>query len=242
MTVSAEWIEFSRWAEQLGAPLTARQLAQFAQYQALLLDWNERMSLTAVRQPAEIRMRHFLDSLSCARVTGDLNGRSLIDVGTGAGFPGLPLRILFPQLKLTLVESVAKKGQFLQAVLDALGLDNVIVLTERAELLGQQPQHRQQYDWAVARAVAELRVLVEYLLPLCRVGGKMLAQKGAGVQEEVANAVEAIKLLGGSAPELGQIALPNREQLHYFVVVSKLRETPAQYPRRVGVPGKRPLS
>ncbi len=241
MTFSTEWTEFGQWAEQLGIPLTSQQLAQFAQYQALLLDWNERMNLTAVRQPADIRLRHFLDSLSCARVMGDLNGSSLIDVGTGAGFPGLPLKILFPQLKLALVESVAKKGQFLQAVIAELALDDVTVLTDRAELLGQLPQHRQQYDWAVARAVAELRVLVEYLLPLCRVGGNMLAQKGEGVQAEIENAAEAIKLLGGSTPELGQVTLPGRDLPHYFVVIRKLGQTPAKYPRRVGVPGKRPL-
>jgi 16S rRNA (guanine527-N7)-methyltransferase len=241
MTLSPEWTEFSRYAEQLGAPLTSHQLAQFAYYEALLLEWNERMNLTAVRHPAEIRVRHFLDSLSCARMMGDLDDRSLIDVGTGAGFPGLPLKILFPQLELTLVESVSKKAQFLQAVIDALALDNVTVLAERAELLGQQPQHRQQYDWAVARAVAELRVLVEYLLPLCRVGGKMLAQKGAGVHEEIESAAEAIRLLGGTTPELGQVTLPGREQPHYFVVIGKLENTPAKYPRRVGVPGKRPL-
>lgn len=241
MTLSAEWIEFSHWAEQIGVSLSQRQLLQFAQYQALLLDWNERMNLTAVREPAEMRIRHFLDSLSCARVMGELNGLSLIDVGTGAGFPGLPLKILFPQLKLTLVESVAKKGQFLQAVVAELALDDVTVLAERAEQLGQLPQHRQQYDWVVARAVAELRVLVEYLLPLCRIGGRMLAQKGEGVKEEIANAAEAIKLLGGSTPEIGQVTLPHREQLHYFVIINKLTETPAKYPRRVGVPSKRPL-
>ncbi len=239
--MSDEWTEFNVWAEQLGATLTPQQVDQFAHYQALLLEWNARMNLTAVRKPAEIRIRHFLDSLSCARVMGNLNGRSLIDIGTGAGFPGLPLKILFPQLKLTLVESVAKKGQFLQAVIDALSLDDVNVLLERAELLGQQPQHRQQYDWATARAVAELRVLVEYLLPLCRVGGKVLAQKGEGVHEEVEKAAEAIKLLGGGEPELSQVMLPLKEQPHYFVVISKLADTPAKYPRRVGVPGKRPL-
>ena len=241
MKLSSDWTEFSQSAEWLGVSLTAHQLAQFAQYQALLLEWNERMNLTAVRQPAEIRVRHFLDALSCARIMGNLNGRSLIDVGTGAGFPGLPLKILFPQLKLTLVESVAKKGQFLLAVIEALALDKVTVLTERAELLGQSPQHRQQYDWAVARAVAELRVLAEYLLPLCRVGGKILAQKGEGVHEEIENAVDAIKLLGGLTPELGEVTLPEREQVHYLVMVEKVADTPAKYPRRVGVPSKRPL-
>lgn len=241
MTQLTEWKQFAAWAAVLGVSLTSEQVEQFALYQQLLLDWNERMNLTAVRDPAEIRVRHFLDSLSCARVMGDLNGRSLVDVGTGAGFPGLPLKILFPQLRLTLVESVAKKGQFLQAVVDALALDEVRILAERAEVLGQQPQHRQQYDWAVARAVAELRVLVEYLLPLCRVGGNMLAQKGEGVNEELKSAATAVLILGGSEPILAHIALPEREQLHYFVTIKKVEETPAKYPRRVGMPGKRPL-
>jgi 16S rRNA (guanine527-N7)-methyltransferase len=241
MTLTTEWLEFSHWAEQLEVPLTHQQLAQFTRYQELLLAWNDRMNLTAVREPAEMRVRHFLDSLSCARVMGDLHGRTLIDVGTGAGFPGLPLKILFPQLKLTLVESVAKKAHFLEVVVAELALGDVTILAKRAELLGQSPLHRQQYDWAVARAVAELRVLTEYLLPLCRVGGKMLAQKGEGVGEEVTRAAEAIRLLGGSKPEVGQVTLPQREQPHYFVVVTKSAETPAKYPRRVGVPSKRPL-
>ncbi|MBK8905992.1 MAG: 16S rRNA (guanine(527)-N(7))-methyltransferase RsmG [Anaerolineaceae bacterium] len=237
----SDWVQFGQEAEALGTPLQPEQIAQFRQYEALLLDWNERMNLTAVRQPADIRLRHFLDSLSCVQVMGELNGRSLIDVGTGAGFPGLPLKILFPQLRLTLVESVTKKGQFLQAVVDELGLDHVTILAERAEALGQQPQHRQQYDWAVARAVAELRVLVEYLLPLCRVGGQMLAQKGEGVHAEVESARSAIALLGGAEPKLASVTLPGREQLHFFVTILKVGETPAAYPRRVGVPGKRPL-
>lgn len=239
--MDSEWVQFSQWAQTLGAPLLPEQIVQFQQYEALLLDWNERMNLTAVRQPADIRIRHFLDSLSCVQVMGELNGRSLIDVGTGAGFPGLPLKILFPQLRLTLVESVAKKGQFLQAVVDELGLDNVTILAERAEVLGQQPQHRQQYDWAVARAVAELRVLVEYLLPLCCIGGQMLAQKGEGVHEELASARSAIVLLGGGEPQLASVTLPTREQPHYFLTIAKIGETTAAYPRRVGVPGKRPL-
>ncbi|MCB8927313.1 MAG: 16S rRNA (guanine(527)-N(7))-methyltransferase RsmG [Ardenticatenaceae bacterium] len=238
---TVEWEQFAAWADELDVSLSAAQIEQFMTYQELLLEWNARMNLTAVREPAEIRLRHFLDSLSCARVMGDLNGRSLIDVGTGAGFPGLPLKILFPQLKLTLVESVVKKTHFLQAVVDALSLSDVTILTDRAELLGQSPQHRRQYDWAVARAVAELRVLVEYLLPLCAVGGSMLAQKGEGVAAEIANAQVAIPLLGGSEPELAQVTLPDRDQPHYFVTVKKIGETPQKYPRRVGMPAKRPL-
>ena len=241
MRLTEEWVSFGEWAAELGAPLSGQQLEQFSQYQALLLEWNERMNLTAVRQLEEIRLRHFLDSLSCARVMGDLNGRTLIDVGTGAGFPGLPLKILFPQLSLTLVESVAKKGRFLQAVVDKLALTGVTILADRAEQLGQSPAHRQQYDWAVARAVAELRVLAEYLLPLCRVGGKFLAQKGEGVFAEMEAAQDAFRQLGGSAPKLEQVTLPGRDQPHYLVLVTKMGETPTNFPRRVGVPGKRPL-
>jgi 16S rRNA (guanine527-N7)-methyltransferase len=241
MTPLAEWEQFDIWAASLGASLTPGQIAQFDTYQTLLQAWNEQMNLTAIRAPAEIRIRHFLDSLSCVKLMGDLNGRSLIDIGTGAGFPGLPLKILFPQLRLTLVESVAKKGQFLQTVVDELALDEVTLLTERAEVLGQSPLHREQYDWAVARAVAELRTLVEYLLPMCRVGGTMLAQKGKGVQQEIAAAEKAIELLGGGALTLHEVMLPLREQPHYIVMVKKQRETPEKYPRRVGLPGKRPL-
>ena len=241
MNLPLEWKQFGEWASQIGTPLTQLQIEQFGAYQSLLLTWNERMNLTAVRQPEAIRIRHFLDSLSCAKVTGNLDGRSLIDVGTGAGFPGLPLKILYPQLKLVLVESVAKKGLFLQTVADELGLEQVIVLTERAEQLGRVAQHRERYDWAVARAVAELRVLAEYLLPLCRIGGKMLAQKGSGVHDEIANAAKAIEILGGSQPEVAELLLPQREQPHYLVTVSKKVPTPENYPRRVGVPSKRPL-
>lgn len=241
MTFSAEWVLFGQRAAQLGAALTANQIDQFVRYEALLQQWNKHMNLTAVRNPAEIRVRHFLDSLSCAVALGNLNGRSLVDVGSGAGFPGLPLKILFPEMKLTLVESIAKKGQFLQAVINELGLQETKVLTARVEQLGQSPRHRQQYDVAAARAVAELRILAEYLLPLCKVGGMMLAQKGRNVAVEVAAAGEAIHLLGGAYPKIEAVVLPEREQRHYLVTVTKVADSPAKFPRRVGMPGKRPL-
>ncbi|MCB8942260.1 MAG: 16S rRNA (guanine(527)-N(7))-methyltransferase RsmG [Ardenticatenaceae bacterium] len=232
-----------RWlAEQTavwGLTLSDEQLDQFAVYQRLLLAWNERMNLTAVRQPNEIQERHFLDSLTCATVTGDLGGCTLIDVGTGAGFPGMPLKILFPKMQLVLVDSVAKKTQFLQAVAAELGLAGVQIVAERGEVLGQSAAHRERYDWVVARGVATLRVLVEYLLPLARVGGHVLAQKGSGVEEEVAAAQTAVHTLGGAAAEIYPVQLLHRE--HYLVKVAKVRATPGVYPRRVGVPGKRPL-
>ncbi|MCA9932756.1 MAG: 16S rRNA (guanine(527)-N(7))-methyltransferase RsmG [Anaerolineales bacterium] len=224
-----------------GLALSAEQTAQFARYQALLLEWNQRLNLTAVREPQAIQIRHFLDALSCARVMGEMNGRALIDVGTGAGFPGLPLKILYPDLRLTLVESIAKKAAFLEVVVNELGLTAVTVLPERAEQVGQQPAHREQYDWAVGRAVADLRVLAEYLLPLCRVNGSMLAQKGEAALAEIEVAQTAVATLGGGTPKVHTVQLPRHDRLHYLVVIPKVGLTPSRYPRRTGMPGKRPL-
>ena len=232
-----------RWlAEQsavLGYPLTDEQLHHFAVYQDLLLDWNGRMNLTAVRQLHDIQERHFLDSLTCATVTGNLNNCKLIDVGTGAGFPGLPLKILFPEMQLVLVDSVVKKTQFLQAAATELGLSGVQIVAERGEILGQTTIHREGYDWVTARGVAELRVLVEYLLPLARVDGHVLAQKGSGVMAEVTAAATAVATLGGAPAQVHPVKLFDRE--HYLVKIMKIQPTPASYPRRVGIPAKRPL-
>jgi 16S rRNA (guanine527-N7)-methyltransferase len=224
-----------------GINLTAAQVAQFDRYRQLLLEWNERINLTAITDPAAIQVRHFLDSLTCALATGDLNGQSLVDVGTGAGFPGLPLKILYPAMKLALVESVAKKSHFLDAVVNQLGLSDVTMISERAETIGQNTAHRGRYDWAVARAVAEMRVLVEYLLPLSRLGGHILAQKGENAPAETEAAAKAIQTLGGGPPQLYAVQLPQRDERHYLIVIKKIHETPPTYPRRPGMAAKRPL-
>ena len=235
------WDDFAGWAAALGAPPSPAQLAQFAAYEALLLEWNARIALTAIREPRQIRIRHFLDALSCAVATGPLDGRRLIDVGSGAGFPGLPLKILYPGLRLTLVDSVAKKARFLETVASELGLGDVVVIADRAEALGQAAGQREAYDWAAARAVAELRVLAELLLPLCRVGGRMLAQKGDSAAAELAAAGPAIGAVGGGVARLTPVHLPETEAVHYLVIIDKARPTAARYPRRVGVPAKKPL-
>jgi 16S rRNA (guanine527-N7)-methyltransferase len=228
-------------AQRLGITLTDGQVLQFEQHQKLLLDWNQRMNLTAVRDADQIQERHFLDSLTCSLATGDLNGLSLVDVGTGAGFPGLPLKIVYPDLQLTLVESVHKKTNFLAAVVEELELSDVQIVARRIEEVGQDPYHREKYDWAVARAVAGLNTLVEYLLPLARVGGHALAQKGVSAISETAAAEKAIAILGGSPSLLHPVQLPGREQPYYLLVIEKILATPDQYPRRVGVAAKRPL-
>lgn len=228
-------------AAAFGLDLTSQQIAHFERYQELLQTWNRRISLTTVDDPEGVRIRHFLDSLTCATVTGDLSNRRLIDVGSGAGFPGIPLKILYPHLDLTLVESVTKKVNFLTVVLEALHMTDTEVLDARAEKVAQLEGYRQRYDWAVARAVAPLNVLVEYLLPLCRLGGRVLAMKSERAREEAEEAAEAIVELGGAEPDFHPITLPGRSETSYLVTIKKIAPTPASYPRRPGMPAKRPL-
>ena len=229
----------STTAARWGLTLDQRRLDQFAAYAAELRRWNERVNLTAITAESEIVARHFLDSLRCALSWGTAP-QSLVDVGAGAGFPGLPLKILRPELQLTLVESVEKKAAFLRHIAAALDLSEAEVLVARAEVVGQAPAHRERYDVAVARAVAELRVLSEYCLPLCRVGGRFLAPKGALVEPELRAAQAAMTTLGGRLAALEQVELPGVEP-RTLVVVEKIAVTPPQYPRAVGVPAKRPL-
>lgn len=224
-----------------GIQLSNAQLAQLKRYEEELLDWNTRMSLTAIREPEQIRVKHFLDSLSCACVLQERPFERVIDVGTGAGFPGLPLKILYPHMRLTLVESVGKKVRFCRHIVKVLGLQGVEVVQDRAEILGQDRNHRQQYDWALARAVAILPVLSEYLLPFAKVGGGILAMKGASGPAEAQAAEQAIQILGGHLRKLTPVELPGVAEERFLVVVDKIAATPQDYPRRVGVPAKTPL-
>jgi 16S rRNA (guanine527-N7)-methyltransferase len=228
--------------KHLGISLSSFQVQQLSRYADLLVEWNQKFNLTAIRSEEEIRIKHFLDSLSCFLALDGKPTSSLIDVGTGAGFPGLPLKVLFPEMRLTLVESVGKKTQFLSQVVQELDLKNAAVVTARAEVIGRLAEHREQYDWAVARAVAKLPVLCEYLLPLVRVGGFMLAQKGESAAHELAQAQTAIELLGGRLVESTPVELPGVPEKRYLVVIEKISPTPEKYPRREGIPSKRPIS
>src|SRR6185295_13228227 len=182
--------------------LTGRQVMSLITYEKELLDWNQKFNLTAIRDVESIRVKHFLDSFSCVLAWKETPPNRLIDVGTGAGLPGLALKILYPNLKLTLVESVGKKAMFCQHIVSVLGLEHVDVIQARAEDLGQDPQNREKYDWAVARAVANLNLLSEYLIPLVKVGGTMLAQKGESGPAEAQSAEKAMELLGGKLKQL----------------------------------------
>ena len=227
--------------DQTGLHLTAGQLAALAQYEKELLDWNTRINLTAIRDPEGIHVKHFLDSLTCVPVLREAQANRLIDVGTGAGFPGLVLKIALPALQVTLVESVGKKADFCRHVTKTLKLENVSIVQDRIEALGQTREHREQYDWAVARAVASMPVLAEYLLPMVRVGGGILAMKGESGPAEVHASEHALRVLGGHLRQLVPVILPGVVEERYLVVVDKVAATPPAYPRRVGVPSKRPL-
>lgn len=225
----------------LGLRLTAAQIEQFELYQRELIAWNRRANLTAISEPEQIRVKHFLDSVSCLLAIRNPSSARIADVGTGAGFPGVPLKILCPQFSLTLFESVAKKTAFLEHIVQVLRLKNLEIAALRAETAGHLPQYRQQFDWAVARAVAPLSVLAEYLLPLVKIGGHMLAQKGENAPGEVQEAHNAIAILGGRLKELVPVALPGIPEERYLVVIEKIAATPDRYPRREGIPAKRPL-
>src|SRR6266545_2361753 len=221
--------------------ITGRQVMLFLSYEKELLEWNSKFNLTAIRDSESIRTKHFLDSLSCVLAWKAATPNRLIDVGTGAGFPGIPLKIIYPNLKLTLVESVGKKAMFCQHIVRVLGLENVDVIQSRAEDLGQDAHHREKYDWAIARAVANLNVLSEYLLPLVRVGGTMLAQKGESGPAEAQSAENAMKLLGGKLKQVIPVNLPGVVDDRYLILVDKVAATPPKYPRKPGIPAKQPL-
>ena len=221
--------------------LGAAQLEALTVLERELLDWNRKFNLTALRDTASVRTRHFLDSLSCAAAWGPRPPHRLVDVGTGAGFPGLPLKIVYPSMRLTLVESVGKKAMFCEHMVRLLALENVQVIKSRAEDVGCMPDHRESYDCAVARAVAEMRVLGEYLLPLVRMGGTAIAMKGESGPAEAQSSEKALRLLGGRLSRVIPVNLPGIADERYLVVVEKSAATPPRYPRKAGMPLKRPL-
>lgn len=224
-----------------GIRITDDQLAAFKVYEQQLIEWNNQFNLTAIDNPRQIRVKHFLDSLSCMLAWRNTPTDRVIDVGTGAGFPGLPLKIICPAINLTLVESVGKKAAFCEHITESINLQQVDVVQERAETIASQVERRENYDWAIARAVATMPILVEYLLPLVRVGGFALAMKGESGPAEAQTAEHAIQILGGRIQQLIPVTLPGVEDERYLVIIEKTAATPERYPRRVGIPAKRPL-
>jgi 16S rRNA (guanine527-N7)-methyltransferase len=227
--------------ELFNVHLTARQVMALINYERELVEWNQKFNLTAIRDVESIRIKHFLDSYSCVLAWKGNPPFRLVDIGTGAGFPGIPLKIIYPTMHVTLVESVGKKAMFCQHIVSKLGLENVDVIQARAETLGQNPGHRETYDYAVARAVANLNILSEYLLPLVKVGGTMLAQKGESGPAEAQSAEKVMKLLGGKLKQLIPVHLPGVPDDRFLVLVDKVAATPPKYPRKAGIPMKTPM-
>ncbi len=226
----------------LGIELSRDKITQLELFEKELLEWNQQVNLTAVNDPEGVRVKHFLDSMTIKKAWDRrLPPERLIDVGTGAGFPGLVLKLLWPITQVTLVESVGKKADFCRHIVERLGLEQVTILAERAEVVGQDPAHRQTYDLAVARAVARMPILMEYLLPLIHRHGKVMAMKGETAPAETHSASRAIHILGGKLHKLIHIELPGVVEERFIVVVDKIARTPDEYPRRVGIPAKRPI-
>ena len=224
-----------------GFPLSAVQAQQFEQYYTILLDWNQRMNLTAIEDAEDVVYKHFLDSVLTLQVTGPLAGKQLIDVGTGAGFPGVALKIMTPTLELCLFDSLQKRIHFLEHLCGQLALKDVRTLHGRAEEFGQNAAYRETFDLATARAVAKLPVLAELCLPFVRVGGQFVALKGPELEQELAESQRALETLGGRLGEIKNIQLAHGQYERNLVVVEKIRPTPKKYPRRAGTPQKAPL-
>ena len=227
-------------AELFDVTLTDAQSAAFDTFAVELAEWNQKMNLTAITAPDEVRVRHFLDSLSLATVI-DFADQKIIDVGTGAGFPGLALAIAFPDVHVTLNEATGKKLKFIQHIIDTLKLKNAVTLHARAEEAGQQTRHRAKYDLVLARAVARLPALLEYLLPLAKTGGTVIAMKGSTAFIEADDSGEALRILGGTLIDIVPIRLPEMEYDHQLVIVEKAKKTPGTYPRKPGTPTREPL-
>jgi len=212
---------------------------QFEEYKNLLLEWNEKINLTAITEEDEIILKHFLDSLTISKYVK--KGKSIVDVGTGAGFPGIPLKIARKDVKVTLVDSLNKRILFLNDVIEKLSLKDIETLHYRAEEFGQNKKYRESFDIATSRAVANLSTLVEYLLPLVKVGGICICMKGSEIKEELESSKKAIEILGGEIQEIEEFCLPETDIKRNIVVVKKISSTPKKYPRKPGTPSKEPI-
>ena len=232
-------------ASKLGIELSARQVKQFELYYQELIEWNKKINLTAITDYSSVQVKHFLDSLTItlALPVGEVEKPdfNIIDIGTGAGFPGVPLKIVFPQPRLVLIEPTTKKTAFLHHIIRKLELENVELLNSRAEEVAHLPLYREQFALVLSRAVALLPALVELTLPFCQIGGRFIAQKKGEIEQEINRAKEAIAALGGKLDQIKKIGLDEFADARYLVIIDKIYPTPNKYPRRPGLPKRRPI-
>ena len=230
-----------RGLQEWNITLNEQQLCQFEQYYDLLIKWNTVMNLTAVTDYEEVITKHFLDSLSLVKAIKEWNGKKLLDLGTGAGFPGIPLKIAFPEMEVLLVDSLNKRVQFLNELVKELSLSGVQALHARAEELGRKEGYREQYDYCVSRAVAKLTSLSEYCIPFVKKGGYFISYKSGKAAEELEEASHAIHILGAKLESVVVFTLPETDMERNLIVIKKIKDTPKNYPRGGGKPAKNPL-
>ena len=231
-------------AQKMGINLHEEQIKKFSRYLELLVQWNQKINLTSLKTPQEIIIKHFLDSISCIKIINKyirIEGIHIIDVGTGAGFPGVPIKIVCPSISLSLLEARKKKTIFLEKITKEINFQKVEILNGRAETFGKCPDYRQKYDIVLSRALAFLSTLSEYCLPLVRVGGLFVAQKGRSYKEEIDKALKAVQFLGGELIGVESVRIPFINQERHLLIIKKIKDTPSEYPRKEGIPQKRPL-
>ncbi len=234
-----ETIDLKEKLKEFNIDITNEQIEKLNKYMNLLLEWNEKINLTAIVDPEEVKLKHFADSLTVLKYIND--NMKIIDVGTGAGFPGIPLKIMKSNIKITLLDSLNKRINFLNTVIDELNLENIETIHGRAEEIARNKLYREKYDIAVSRAVANLSTLTEYMLPFVKVGGKCICMKGANIDEELDRAKNAIKELGGEVENVDNFYLSNNENERNIIIIKKIKETKNKYPRKAGMPAKSPL-
>lgn len=227
--------------KMISVELTDKQVSQFIKFYEMLVEWNKVMNLTGITEYDEVVMKHFVDSLSIVKVNGFDNVTSIIDVGTGAGFPGIPLKIVFPEIKITLLDSLNKRIRFLNAVIDELELENIETIHGRAEDFSKKEDYREQYDLCVSRAVANLATLSEYCLPYVKEDGYFLPYKSGDIKEEAANSKKAVKILGGSIEDIISFEIPDTDMARTILKIHKTKATPKRFPRKAGLPSKEPI-
>ena len=233
-------LEFQNILKEKGIEVSEHQLQQFQKYYEILVEWNEKMNLTAITDKEDVYLKHFYDSITIA-FDFDFNNQTLIDVGAVAGFPSVPLKILYPNLKITIVDSLNKRILFLEEVISELGLTGITAVHARAEELAKDRAYREQFDYCVSRAVANLSTLCEYCIPFVKEGGKFISYKSGEIEEESAAAKHAVFLLGGELKEIHKFEIPQTDLHRSFVVIEKVKKTPKAYPRKAGTPSKMPL-
>lgn len=232
---------FIRRLDDNGITLTDKQIKQFEIYFKTLVEWNQKMNLTAITEQEEVYMKHFFDSITAAFYYSFPDEATVCDIGAGAGFPSIPLKICFPTLKITIVDSLKKRITFLNHLAEQLELTDVSFYHDRAELFGKNEAFREKYDVVTARAVARMSVLTELCLPLCKVNGTFIAMKGPNMEEELSDSKRAVSILGGEVTEMHTFQLPEDNGERNIALIQKVKKTPKKYPRKPGVPNKTPL-